>query len=377
MPASVTSRLFAKPHIRWGGLFLFWNAVGLVFVAHYYGTHLAEGIPFEWRTALWLLLGQYLWIFLTPVLVGLARRFPVTRANWRGPMLLHLGFAVVFCLFDVTFYTLLRWGVAATITLEAFDPNRYFQVILLRTLFFDVLFYLIIVAAAHVLNTERKFQARAVKMANLETQLAEAQLRSLRMQLNPHFLFNTLHTISAIMDENVKTARRLMTDLSDLLRTSLDQMREQIVPLHQELAFIMRYLGIEQERLQDRLRFSFEIEEPCRAALVPHLILQPLVENAIKHGIAPYARGGTIWVRAYAQDGRLVLEVEDDGPGLTGASGDGAPSTGIGLPTTRERLEYLFGREASFELREVPGGGLCVRMTLPLHTHVFETIEAP
>lgn len=373
--------LLTRPAFRWGLLILFWNVVGLAFVAQYYILTLNADIAFDWKNALWGLFGWYVWIPLTPFAAWLARRFPVEQHRWLRRSLLHLLFAVLICAVEVAFYMVLR-TVIYSYTGTEFDPAQYYTRSFVRTIIFDILFYSCIVAVVHALDTERKYRARAVRLAQVETQLVAAQLQALRMQLNPHFLFNTLHTISAIMDENVKTARRLMVDLSDLLRLSLDH-SGQLVPLRQELSFLHRYLGIEQERLQERLRVHVEVEDATKEALVPHLILQPLVENAIKHGIAPYARGGEIYIRAHSHDETLVLEVADDGPGLPATSGDGAPvatqpaeRTGIGLRTTQERLEHLFGEDARFELINQPDGGLLVRLTLPFYTEVFESISA-
>lgn len=379
--SSPAPSLLTRPAVRWGLLILFWNVVGLAFLARYYIVTLNGDIEFEWRIAMWTVVGWYVWIPLTPFTAWLARRFPVEQQRWLRRSFLHLVFAILICAAEIALYTGLRmviYGISGT----DFDPIQHYNRSFLSTIFFDILFYSCIIAVVHALDTERKFRARAVRLAQVETQLVGAQLRALRMQLNPHFLFNTLHTISAIMDENVKTARRLMVDLSDLLRLSLDH-SGQLVPLRQELSFLQRYLGIEQERLQERLRVHMDVEVACNEAMVPHLILQPLVENAIKHGIAPYARGGEIYIRARCQAETLVLEVADDGPGIPEPSGDGAAyvephaeRTGIGLRTTQERLEHLFGDEARFELINQSDSGLLVRLTLPFYTEVFESVSA-
>jgi signal transduction histidine kinase len=363
--------------LEWGLLFLLWNLVGLAFVANYYAFALSNNRPFTLEQALWMHFGWYIWIPLTPLVARLARRWPVERARWVRGVAWHVGMATFLSAAEVGFYALLHLGIARLQAASEFvGLVPYFLNTLLRSYFFDLLIYLFIAAVVHALESERKYRDREVRLANLETQLAEAQLNSLRMQLNPHFLFNTLHTISAIMDENVRTARRLMADLSDLLRLSLDNMRAPLVPLRQELDFVVRYLGIEQERFQERLSVQMEIAPDVGEALVPNLILQPLVENAIKHGIAPFAAGGSLLIRAYRHQEMLVLQVEDDGPGLPVSSGREVrlPRHGVGLRTTEERLAHLYGENSTLDLTNREEGGLRVTLSLPFCTEVIESL---
>jgi sensor histidine kinase YesM len=185
------------------------------------------------------------------------------------------------------------------------------------------------------------------------------------MQLNPHFLFNTLHAVSTLMGRDVPTARTVLADLSDLLRLSLDHTGENEVPLEDELALLQHYLRIERTRFRDRLCVEEEIAPETRGALVPSLLLQPLVENAIKHGVAPRSEGGHIAVSARREGGDLVIAVADDGPGL--AAGD-PTSKGVGVRNTRERLAKLYGPDHAFTLENRPGGGLVAEVRLPFHT---------
>jgi LytS/YehU family sensor histidine kinase len=181
------------------------------------------------------------------------------------------------------------------------------------------------------------------------------------MQLNPHFLFNSLHSVSALMHRDVELADRMLTQLGDLLRAALANSNTQEVPLRQELDFLLRYLEIEQTRFGDRLAVTMEIAPETLDAWVPNLILQPLVENAIRHGIEPHAKPGRIELRAHRQDGVLALEVCDTGPGLRGA-----PATeGIGLSNTRARLRELYGAAHHFQLQDGSDGGLRVRLSIP------------
>jgi two-component system, LytTR family, sensor kinase len=211
-----------------------------------------------------------------------------------------------------------------------------------------------------------RFREREVETAQLQRELVEARLEALRMQLNPHFLFNTLHAISALIHESPASADRVLARLSELLRLSLDQSKPQEVPLSEELAFLDRYLDIEQTRFAERLTVQKEIGPETQPALVPYLILQPLVENAIRHGIEPREGPGLLRVCAAQKDGQLVLRVIDNGDGL--GEGISRPHEGIGLSNTRARLRHLYGNNCSFELTPAEGGGLEARVVVPFRT---------
>jgi LytS/YehU family sensor histidine kinase len=221
--------------------------------------------------------------------------------------------------------------------------------------------------ARHYSLRYRARQEEAVHLqaeaANLHAQLAEARLAALRTQLNPHFLFNTLHAVSALVERDPRGVRRMIARLSELLRHTLDA-AEAEVPLEREMEFVQRYLEIMQIRFQGRVEVETRVAPDAMDALVPTLILQPLVENAIKHGVSKLAEGGRIEVSARREEGRLLLCVRDDGPPV-----DGAPtSEGVGLRITRERLEQLYGDAGSLTLRPVDGGGMEAEVALPYHT---------
>jgi LytS/YehU family sensor histidine kinase len=204
---------------------------------------------------------------------------------------------------------------------------------------------------------------RELTASRLESKLATAQLEVLRMQLQPHFLFNTLHAISALMYRNVEGADRMVARLSDFLRLSLDTAGMQEVPLKREMEFLDKYLDIEQVRFGDRLQVSRAIDPETLDRLVPNLVLQPLVENAVRHGIAPRASGGRIDISASMRQGRLIVEVLDDG--LSAAD---PIREGLGLSNTRARLEQLYGSDARLELGSAAEGGFRVRLTIPVRT---------
>ncbi len=212
----------------------------------------------------------------------------------------------------------------------------------------------------------QRFREREVQAAELQRQLVEARLEALRMQLNPHFLFNTLHAISALVHENPDAADRVIARLSELLRMSLDQSQPQEVALSKEMAFLDRYLEIEKTRFGERLTIQKQIEPEAKEALVPYLILQPLVENAIRHGIEQREDNGRLEIAAWRKDRRLELRISDNGPGLpeTGAS----RPAGIGLANTRSRLSHLYGSDYRLDLKDGASGGLEACIDIPYHT---------
>lgn len=234
----------------------------------------------------------------------------------------------------------------------------------------NLLIYWIVVGIAHLrlinrryLERERETARLALETAQLETKLAEARLDALKMQLHPHFLFNTLNSISVLMREgDIESANKMLVRLSELLRAALRSEAVQEVSLKDELEFLRGYLEIEQIRFQDRLRVSFDVERATLDARVPNLILQPLVENAIKHAVAPLATAGTITIETRRENGFVRLTVGDDGAGFDFSSKN---ANGIGLKNTRERLEKLYGDEQRFEIASKEGSGLRVTMTIP------------
>jgi LytS/YehU family sensor histidine kinase len=206
------------------------------------------------------------------------------------------------------------------------------------------------------------FSRATEEREQLEARLARAQLQSLKLQLHPHFLFNTLNTITALLHTDPRAAERVVSGLSELLRLSLNNVGEQEVPLARELELLEHYIGIQQIRFQDRLRVSFDVEADARQALVPNLMLQPLVENAIRHGIAPRASPGQVAVRARRNDGVLELRVEDDG---VGEDPRALHRDGVGLGNTRARLLSLYGSAHRFEARGRANGGFTVAIEIP------------
>jgi LytS/YehU family sensor histidine kinase len=225
----------------------------------------------------------------------------------------------------------------------------------------NLLFMWAVVAAFHGLRIYRKYKAREVEAARLETRFAEAQNLALRMQLQPHFLFNTLNSISALVHSNPDGADEMISRLGDFLRSTLDAPHEQLVTLRRELAFIQDYLAIEQIRFQDRLRVETEIPAELMDLRVPSFILQPLVENALKHGLADRTKGGTLHLRARKESGSLVLEIQDDGEGFVPGR------EGLGLTNVRSRLGLLYKGKHQIDILGASGRGTLVILRLPLN----------
>jgi two-component system, LytTR family, sensor kinase len=362
----------ARPQRILAGGFGLFTAIGLAFATSTYATYAAKENPVPWRDAMfWSLTEWYLWAALCPLVFWLARRFPMSRATWVRHLPVHLGaFLVVHLLHEASYVALERWA-----GMDSGSTQSLGQVILTyakKRAAFNSLVYSGMVAVQHMGALYRRYAERERMTLQLETKLARAQLEALKIQLQPHFLFNTLNTISALLHRDPEAADRVLTRLGDLLRLSLQHSGRQEVMLRQELEFLEGYLEIQQTRFQDRLRVRFDTDPDALDALVPTLVLQPLVENAVRHAIEPRAAAGWLEVRARRENGRLTLQVADDGPGIA-SNGPGAiygsaiPATGsgIGLANTRARLEQLYGAGHRFTLANASQGGLVVTLEIP------------
>jgi hypothetical protein len=315
----------------------------------------------------------YLFGLLTPLLIQLHRG--TAGLGWKTALLLQSVGLALFALAEVA----LDVPVQRTMSLgwqRDWTSLQWFQMLLTARFILYLLVGAIILGVCHVRAYYRKYRERELRASQLQTHLARAELQVLKMQLHPHFLFNTLHTISALMRIDLDLAERMLARLGDLLRSSLETAGQQEVPLRQELEFVQPYLEIEQARLGPRLRVRLQIAPDVRGAWVPNLVLQPLIENAIRHGIAARAEGGTVAVRAWREGGLLHLDVADDGPGLV----EPRPAHfghGIGLTNTRARLAQLYGDAHRFELRNMPGKGLIVSLSLPFRDEADDAPTPP
>jgi signal transduction histidine kinase len=312
----------------------------------------------------WLLLHQLMfwfsWYAVAPLVFVIARRFPLDRPTIPR-ILAHVIAAPLLFVTAALLRTVARWPL--------FGPPRdtfgeAIQFAFTSSLVIFLLLYVVTVLLYYAVEYYQAYHSRELRASQLETMVVRAQLDALRNQLQPHFLFNTLHAISALMAKDVTAARRMMTRFSDILRLALDEPDQHEVRLSQELQFIDQYLDLQRMRFGDRLEVELDIAPSTLECFVPRLILQPLVENALTHGIGARAAAGRLRIASEAASGGVRLAVEDDGPGL-GSAREEQLREGVGLRNTRARLQHLYGSRASLELTDVPGGGLCVSLTIP------------
>jgi signal transduction histidine kinase len=306
----------------------------------------------------------YAWAVLVPAMRWMAQRFRFERQRWLRAAVAHIGGVLV-----TTFGHAILWVTARVYIMQwmADREVEWWSVVNERFfLYFDweMMTYWAVVAFSNALDFHHESQERTLAAAQLEARLAEAQLQALQRQLHPHFLFNTLHTISALMHRDVDAADAMLARLSDLLRLTLDQVGTQVVPLKEELDFVEKYLEIEKTRFGDRLQVRIAAEPGTLDASVPNFILQPLVENALRHGIGPKLGVGTLDVQTERGGDRLRLVVRDDGRGVPPEQLTEF-NTGVGLGNTRSRLQHMYGANHRFEFETPEGGGLVVTIEIP------------
>ncbi len=358
----MTARPLAPQLIRGLGVAALWTLVGLAFASQFYLSSNLLGRTVTWGQAIGASLGDwYVWAVLSLPILWLVRRFPPEGGSRWATAGLHLAAALVFSLT----YVALRAFVAEVngwLVGETSNFGDIFRPLLARTFPFNLLMYGIIVSLSHAFGYYRKYHERTVQTLELEKHLAEARLQALLHQLEPHFLFNTLNGIASLMHTDVESADRMLVRLSELLRLTMSQTGAPLTPLRDQISFVGRYLDIEKIRFRGRLAVDMDVEEAALDTPIPSLVLQPLVENAIRHGIEPHARAGRIEIKASREGPNLVVTVSDNGDGLSGKPTAGS---GIGLSNTRSRLEQLYGNRHRFELSNRPQGGLCVRLALP------------
>jgi LytS/YehU family sensor histidine kinase len=307
----------------------------------------------------------YVWLLLSPLAFRLARRFPVRgRRRWRN-LALHLPLGAAFLLLAMAVVVMVKTPLIPQAPRDPASMLRLGWSEYLRTLGWVFPFYGLLVSVAHAVDAYRDSHRRALRGVRLQALLERAQRDLLRMQLQPHFLFNTLHAVSALMARDVPSARRMIARLSDLLRLALDDDARHEVTVEEEVDFLERYAAIQKIRFGGRLSVEYEIDAAARRLLVPRLVLQPLVENAIGHGLSRLERGGCVTVRATTDGRRLTVRVLDDGRGLDPGA---APREGVGLGNTRARLAQLYGPDASLVLAGREEGGCEARIELPAST---------
>ncbi len=369
-----------RPAIVWAFSFGLWTFVALAYAITIYQLYRSTGGSMSFLSVLGLQSSQVLtYIPLTPFVFAFANRYQVQRSNWAERSLVLLAGGLVFTVAQVALRGLTPYAfwdpqvkdwVSAVWDSQAHTFRIHWYVY--RTLFLSsvvddvVTTYLPIVLIAHIVSYYQRFRERELRTSQLQAQLVKARLQALKSQLQPHFLFNTLNSISALMLTDVEAADRMITRLGDLLRISLETAGTQMTTLSRELEFVNCYVEIEKVRFEERLKVSIDVAPETLDASVPHLLLQPLVDNAIKHGISRLVAGGEIRISATADDADLHLEVRDNGPGVREVAP--FPSNGVGLRITRERLETIYGEHQSVELLTLPEGGAVARVSIPLHT---------
>ncbi len=312
---------------------------------------------------------SYLWALATPLVLFAAARIPIERNNWIRSSLLHVPISIVLSvlLTAVGHIVLwLYWGRPAGKPFSFVNMSRF----VVANFSEGIGIYLLIALSSYAFGYYRRYREGKDRTLQLEAQLSYAQLQALKMQLHPHFLFNTLHSISALLHKDVEAARKMISRLGDFLRLTLENSGSQEVTLRQEMEFLTCYLEIERIRFQNRLVTRIELDPKILEAKVPNLILQPIVENAIRHGIAPRSTPGIIEIDAKHLDRVLRIQVRDNGPGIPEHRTSGNLfEKGLGLSNTETRLERLYGTDHLFDLRNSPEGGLIVTLEIPFHTN--------
>lgn len=384
LPVNTTSDRPEAPRIAYYWLvwlisFGGWTLIALASAFSMYQFDRSLGKPVAFHDELILpLINDLIFAFLTPLVFVRVLRFPIWERNWGRRLLAYIAAA-----FGFTVAHIILRGIVYPVWdprvkgygYPLWDPNTHalsIQWVLLKRLFlYNVVddiasTYLLIVLVGHLVRYYQRLRERDMHTAQLETELAKAHLEALKSQLQPHFLFNTLHSISALMLTNVGAADRMMTRLSYLLRMSLENRGIQITSLRCELEFAASYLEIEKIRFEDRLKVIFDVSPETLDAQVPHLLLQPLVENAVRHGISRIIEPGEIRISVTHDGQTLFLRVTDNCPAAAGGVEDNNLKVGVGLKTTRGRLETLYGDAQSLDIRSGPNGGFDVCIRIPL-----------
>jgi len=335
------------------------TVVGLIF-------SISMAASMGWRSSALLSLAQFwAWGLLIPLIVAFDRRLPFNDKQLTRRAMAHLAAS----LFVTVLYIYVFFFLQALLGVHPWSVMRFQQMVRLGAWGWFVwsgLIYWMIVGGIQVFRYYERYLSSELRLERMERNFSQARLNALRMQLDPHFLFNALNTISSHVERDPKLTRRMIEHLGDLLRMSLESKDRQEVPLQEELDFLEHYLEIQKIRFGDQLRVTLDIAPEVRHALVPSMVIQPLVENAIRHGISRRAGGGSVTVTAARENGHLAISVLDDGIGLP-AGWSFEVSAGLGLSVTRQRIEGLHPNgDSSFDVRRRKEGGTAVEITLPL-----------
>lgn len=355
---------------RWALILGIWTFVGLVFTLQYYFTTYRSEKPTPFVEALYVqMTWSYLFALATPLVLWAATKLPMDRNSWVRSSLLHLPLCVALSVSLTALGFVLMWLNFGWSAERPFSFERMGRFIVGN--FSEAIgMYLLIALTAYAFSYYRRFQQGELNRLHLEAQLSQSQLQALKMQLHPHFLFNTLHSISALLHKDPELARKMIARLGDFLRLTLENSGTQEVTLLQEMEFLKCYLEIERIRFEDRLSTHIEVATPALNAKVPNLILQPIVENAIRHGIAPRSTPGRIEILAKQENTILRIRVRDNGPGLPDhRTPENLFQRGLGLANTETRLDRLYGSAHRLDLTNDPNGGVVVTLEIPFRSN--------
>jgi|HubBroStandDraft_6_1064221.scaffolds.fasta_scaffold38923_3 two-component system LytT family sensor kinase len=357
----------------WVILFLVYTALFVLFFGYHYLDDLSRERPGTFAVRfLEEFTGVYTVFLILPFVLRVADFYLFKVKAWVRQVAFHLAAAVGFSFVHTSLMGISRWIIAPLIGLGSYDygimrfryPMEFSN---------DLMGYTVIVLVYYFFERLRIAQAQQLAAAELQAKLAQAQLENLRLQLQPHFLFNTLNTISSVMYEDVPAADAMLTQLSELLRLTLRTANSHEIPLAQELEITRLYLQIMQKRFESNLRVTYSVDAALENSLVPQLILQPLVENSLRHGLKDGGAGIDITIGARRENGSLILQVADTGTGFGAQSGDAAMNRGVGLANIRGRLEQLYGSEQEFAIANRPAGGAEVTLKVPFHVEEGRT----
>jgi two-component system LytT family sensor kinase len=351
----------------WWILFLVYTAIFVLIFSYHYLDDLSRQRPGTFAVRfLEEFTGVYTVFLLLPLVLRAADFYLFKVKGWARRVAFHLAGAVGFSFLHTSLMALSRWIIAPLVGLGRYDYGimRFRYPMELSN---DLLGYTVIVLAYYFFERLRIAQAQQLAAAELQAKLAQAQLENLRLQLQPHFLFNTLNTISSVMYEDVPAADAMVTQLSELLRLTLRTANSHEIPLAQELEITRLYLQIMQKRFESNLRVSYSVDAALENSLVPQLILQPLVENSLRHGLKDGGAGIDISIGAERDNGSLILKVADTGAGLGTQGAEAAMNRGVGLSNIRGRLEQLYGADQEFAIANRPAGGAEVTLRVPFH----------
>jgi len=361
-------RAFVGERPTWSLILLAWLIPAAVALLQAVAANLLRGtLAAEWPWALLQIPRWLTWVPITPIVFYAAERFPFRRDRLARSGWTHLGIALLIAVVIEVLWLQISFVIQGRLepaALARMQSNRaeVYSVAVLSRLLGDAFIYAAVLGVATTLGYHRRLRERELRAAQLEAQLALAQVQALKMQVHPHFLFNTLHAVTVLIREDPAAATRVVTRLGDLLRLTLSRATTAQVSFRRELEILTLYLEIERTRFHDRLDIAYDVQPATLGALVPDLILQPLVENAIRHGVSPNAGTGRIEVRSRLDGDWLCVEIRDNGAGLT--PGQVRPD-GIGLTTARARLERLYGERQELTLANLPEGGCVARIRIP------------